>query len=148
MLYISIFVLDLYNFNNMKKSILLTVVLTIVIATLIMWAINSEFEMNFQGLSMAFILLIIIAFAAFQILSRIKSASRQEPPEDELSKKIMRRASSMAFYTSIYSWLVFSFLNDRWQLEGHTIIGAGILAMVIIFVLYWIYFKIAGIKDA
>ena len=132
----------------MKKSILLTIVLTLVIATFVLWAINSDFKLNFQGLSMAVILILVISFAVFQIISRFKSASRNEIPEDELSKKIMRRASSMAFYTSIYSWLLFSFLNDRWQLEGHTIIGAGILAMVIIFVLYWIYFKITGIKDA
>ena len=140
--------LEIYNFIKMKKLILLIVVFVLVMATIVFWAANTDFNYGLQDISMAVILFFILSFAFFQIISRIKSVSRNEPSEDEFSKRIMRRASSMAFYTSIYSWLLFSFLNDKWNLEGHTIIGLGILMMVIIFVLYWIYFKIRGIKDA
>ena len=131
----------------MKKSILLIVVLLLVVASLLLWATNTEFHFNLQGVSMIIVLLTLILFAVFQIVARLKSLNKNEPPEDELSKKIMRRSSSMAFYTSIYVWLLFSFLNDNWNLEGHTIIGAGILMMVLIFVIFWGYFKIKGLQD-
>jgi len=131
----------------MKKSILLIIVLILVIASLLLWASTTELHFNLQGVFIIIVLLLIVLFAAYQIISRIKSLNRDELPEDELSKKVLRRASSMSFYTSIYFWLLFSFLNDSWELEGHTIIGAGILMMVIIFIIFWIYFKIKGIKD-
>jgi len=59
----------------------------------------------------------------------------------------MRKASSLSFYTSIYAWLLLSYINDRLDFEVHTVIGAGILLMVIIFIGFWAFFKIWGLKN-
>jgi hypothetical protein len=92
--------------------------------------------------------LILIGFGAFFGLSRLRSAKRGEPPEDELSKKILQKASSVSYYISIYMWLGFGYLSDKTKIESHTLIGAGILGMAILFFACWIFYKIRGMKDA
>ena len=62
-------------------------------------------------------------------ISRLKSERRREPVEDELSIKIMRKASSAAYYISIYMWLVFMYISDKIELESHSLIGVWILGM-------------------
>jgi peptidoglycan/LPS O-acetylase OafA/YrhL len=68
--------------------------------------------------------------------------------EDELSKKILQKASSTAYYISLYMWLVFIYMSDKTKMETHTFIGAGILGMAVLFCVCWIFYKIRGMKDA
>jgi len=74
------------------------------------------------------------------------SERRGEPAEDELSKKIMQKAASTAFYISLYWWLVLSYLSENWKMETGSVIGRGILGMALIFVLSWVFCKIKGVK--
>lgn len=91
--------------------------------------------------------LVVVGFAVFIGINRIKSVIQKEPIEDELSKKIMIKASSISYYISIYLWLIIMYFSDKVALESHSLIGAGILGMAIIFLLSWIGVKMFGVSN-
>jgi hypothetical protein len=91
--------------------------------------------------------LIILTWGLYVGITRIRSQRKGQPPEDEFSRKVMRKASSISFYVSIYAWLVLSYINDHIRFETHTVIGIGILIMVIIFVGFWTIFRFWGIRN-
>jgi len=80
-------------------------------------------------------------------VSRLKSERKGLPAEDELSRKLLTKASSISFYASLYYLLILGYLSDRIKLENHSLIGVGIIGMAILFVISWIFFKIKGLKN-
>ena len=93
------------------------------------------------------IVFVLVALALIFGIRRFGSERRGEPAEDELSKKIMQKAASTAYYVSLYWLLVLVYLSDSWQKEAESLIGTGILGMAILFALCWVYYKIKGVKS-
>jgi len=81
----------------MKKSILIFVIALAVLITVGLWAFNSNSAIELQDTILYSVILIILVFAVMIGISRIRSIKNGEPPEDELSKKITRKASSFRF---------------------------------------------------
>lgn len=131
----------------MKKSVIIFILSIAVVFTLSLWHVKSGTQLDMEIFLLYTIILIILIWGIYVGVSRIRSQMKGHPAEDEFSKKIMRKASSFSFYTSIFAWLILSFINDQFQFETHTVIGGGILLMVIIFVGYWTLFHFLGIKD-
>ncbi|MBN2482259.1 MAG: DUF2178 domain-containing protein [Bacteroidales bacterium] len=133
----------------MKKSYSFLIVNALVLVMAIIWLMNSGVTITFQGVVPWTILLMILALGFYIGLSQlVRSKKKGEPPEDELSKKILQKASSLSFYVSIYLWLALMYLSDRLELETPALIGAGILGMTVVFAVCWIIYKLGGIKDA
>lgn len=112
-----------------------------------MWFINSNNSFNLKELSPFLVLIIVIGFALFIGIKRLSSIKRGEPIEDELSKKIMVKTSSVSYYFSIYLWLIIMYYSDKTTLENHTLIGIGILGMAIIFAVAWVVIQFRGVKN-
>jgi len=125
----------------MKKTILITLVAIMVAVTFILWIANTELAFDAGTILMILIPAVILAFAAIRLIRGISDARNQLPPEDELSKMILQRAGATAFQLSLFLWLVIGSIEDRIDMEGHTIIGAGILGMAILFALSWVYHR-------
>ena len=125
----------------MKRTILVAVVALMAIVSFIIWIIGSELSFDFGTVLMILIPVVILAFAVIKVVQGVSDARNQMPAEDELSKMIMLRTGSTSFQLSLFLWLVIGSVEDRIDLEGHTIIGAGILGMAILFALSWIYHR-------
>jgi peptidoglycan/LPS O-acetylase OafA/YrhL len=93
------------------------------------------------------IIIIVVAFAVFVGFKRLSSTRRGEPAEDELSKKVMQKTSSLSYYISLYLWLAIMYFSDRFKYETHTVIGAGILGMAITFAICWIVINFRGVRN-
>jgi peptidoglycan/LPS O-acetylase OafA/YrhL len=132
----------------MKKSFLALIISLLVLITAVLWLLNTKKPVSIPEIIQYGIILVLVGFGVYVGISRLKSEKTGEPAEDELSVKILRKASSSAYYISIYMWLVFMYLSDKVNLESHSLIGAGILGMAVLFCLCWIFYKIAGLKDA
>ncbi len=130
----------------MKKTILIFVIIGLVAVTLILWIVKTR-TITYQDILMLGGVLVVVGFAVFIGINRIKSVIQKEPLEDELSKKIMTKASSISYYISIYLWLIIMYFSDKMTLESHSLIGAGILGMAIIFLLSWIGVKMFGVAN-
>ncbi len=97
-----------------------------------------------EGALTAAITVILVGLALFKGWRRIQSSRRGEPAEDELSRLVTARAASLAYYVSIYFWLFMMYMSNRTSLESHTLIGAGIGGMAVIFLASWIWVKAFG----
>ena len=96
---------------------------------------------------MAGIVFILVGFAVALGAARLRSRRRGEPAEDELSKRVMTRASSLAYYVSIYLWLFIMYISDKATLPAHTLVGTGIAGMAVVFLLCWLGVKLFGLKN-
>jgi len=123
----------------MRKAIVIAVLAVLVTVTMIIWFVNSGATLDIKGSSMIIIQFVVVGFAVFVVLRRLKSAKQKLPAEDEMSKSILRRGAATSYYVSIYMWLAFMYFEERIELERSTLIGAGILGMAIIYALSWIY---------
>jgi len=125
----------------MKRTILVAVIALMAVVSFIIWITSSEISFDFGTVLMILIPVVILAFAVIKVVQGVSDAKNQMPAEDELSKMIMLRTGSTSFQLSLFLWLVIGSVEDRIELEGHTIIGAGILGMAILFALSWIYHR-------
>jgi hypothetical protein len=131
----------------MKNIVVGFVISALVLVSLLIWALQGHFSGNIREILQAGIVLVLVGFAVYLGVSRLRSRLRREPAEDELSKKVMTRASSLAFYVSIYFWLFIMYISDKTSLEAHSLVGGGILGMAVIFLLCWLGVKAFGTKN-
>jgi peptidoglycan/LPS O-acetylase OafA/YrhL len=130
------------------KTSFVILLIGVVILSLGAWVYYSNNDsLEIADLMQYAIIVVLVAFALIIGIRRLKSERRGEPAEDELSKKIMQRAASTAFYISLYWWLVLSYLSDDWQMETGSVIGKGIMGMALIFVLSWFFYKMKGVES-
>lgn len=129
----------------MKNVIALFVLLALLAITLVLWF--SKDSMTGFDLGSLGIILVIVAFAVFILGRRIKSWKSGEPQEDELSKMVMLRTSSLSYYISLYFWVFLLWLKDRVAFDQEQLIGTGILGMAVIFALSWLFFHFRGVPN-
>lgn len=132
----------------MKKSYLALIISALVFFTTILWLFKTKKTVSVPEITQIGVILVLIGFGVYFGLKRLISEKRGEPVEDELSKRIVQKASSTSYYISIYMWLAFMYISDKTKMETHTLIGAGILGMAILFFVCWVVYKVWGMKDA
>jgi peptidoglycan/LPS O-acetylase OafA/YrhL len=130
----------------MKKAILAIVVSMMVMATTIVWIMNSgpiDWGENLQFI----IIILLVAFGFYIAYRRFSSEKRGHPAEDEFSKKVLQKAAALSYYVSIYLWLALMYLSDKLKKETEVMFGWGILGMAIIFAISWAFYNYRGIKN-
>ena len=123
----------------MKKVILIFVMILLVIAGMVTYYFYGGMKLNVNELLMGVGLVFVLGFAAILGVRRIRSFRRSEPLEDELSKRVMKRAAATAYYISLYTWLAMMFFSDKVKMDISSFIGVGIMIMALIFALSWVY---------
>ncbi|MDH5382841.1 MAG: hypothetical protein OEW75_18440 [Cyclobacteriaceae bacterium] len=93
------------------------------------------------------ILVVLVVFGVLVLYRHLLSIKKGEPVDDELSRMILQKSSSLSFYVSLYFWLLISYFNDKLNLETEQLIGLGITGMAIIFAVIWVIIKIVGIRN-
>jgi len=131
----------------MKRTIVMFLVSALILVSLALWALKGHISGNAQEILMAGIVLVLVGFAVFLGVSRLRSHLRREPGEDELSKKVMTRASSLSYYISIYLWLFIMYISDKTSLPAHSLVGGGIMGMALVFLFCWLGVKAFGMKN-
>lgn len=131
----------------MKKTVVMFVICALIVLALAIWALTSSTAVNIGEIISAGIVIVLVGFAVFFAVRRLSSRRRGEPGEDELSRSVMTRASSLAFYVSIYLWLFVMYISDKTRLEVHSLVGGGIMGMAVVFLLCWLGVRFFGIKN-
>jgi hypothetical protein len=131
----------------MKRAVVIFVLAALVVISTIWWLAESGSGISTGALLQVPVILIVVGLAVFLGIRRLKSARRGEPAEDELSRKVQLKASSLSFYISIYLWLAIMYYSDKVQLETHTLIGLGIMGMAVVFALTWAILNFRGVGD-
>jgi peptidoglycan/LPS O-acetylase OafA/YrhL len=89
---------------------------------------------------------LLISFAVFVGLKRLKSERRGEPAEDELSKSILQKTAAWSYYISLYLWVAMIYIKDRVSMDTEQLIGTGILGMAVTFAVCWLIFNFRGLR--
>lgn len=131
----------------MKKGVVALIVAALVLISTGIWFLSSAEELKPFELVNFGIIILVVAFAVIFGYKRLSSAKRGEPPEDELSKKVMQKTSSLSYYISLYLWLAIMYFSDKFNYETHTIIGSGIVGMAVVFAVCWLVFNFRGIRN-
>jgi peptidoglycan/LPS O-acetylase OafA/YrhL len=131
----------------MKKTIATFVISTLLLASVALWVLKGRVTGNIQEMLTAGGIFILVGFALFIGVSRLRSRLRREPSEDELSRGVMTKASSLAYYISIYLWLFIMYISDRTTMPVDSLIGAGILGMAMAFFFSWLFVKLRAKND-
>ena len=129
------------------KKLIVGIVLAIILVFGIWVLVLTEIIDKNDLLQSSFVLVIVVGFGLLVTFRRFISIRKGEPTDDELSKLILQKSSSLSFYVSLYLWLIISYFNDKVNLETEQIIGYGIIGMAIIFVGIWSFLKIKGLKN-
>ena len=89
------------------------------------------------------IAVIILIFAVIIYQRGCKDIKGRYPLHDERSRKVMQKASSMAFYVTLYMLLLIGFLSDNLipfrDISQATSISVGLMA--ILFLIFWAYYN-------
>ena len=131
----------------MKKTVVLFIIAALVLITTGFWIFSGSFPVEPAELSSLVVIVLVVAFALFVGYKRLTSVKKGEPAEDEMSKKIMQKTSSLSYFISLYWWLAIMYFSDRLKFEMHTIIGTGILGMAVIFTVCWLVFNLRGVRN-
>ena len=131
----------------MKKSVIVLIIAALVLITTFVWIFSGSGPVKPMELVNLGVIVIVVLFALFFGYKRISSSRKGEPPEDELSKRVMQKASSLSYYISIYLWLAVMYFSEKLNYETHTLIGAGILGMAIVLAVCWLVFNFRGIRN-
>ena len=131
----------------MKKSVIVFIIAALVLITAFIWILSGSGPVKPMELVNIAVIVIVVLFALFFGYKRISSSRKGEPPEDELSKRVMQKASSLSYYISLYLWLAIMYFSEDLNYETHTIIGAGILGMALVNAVCWLVFNFRGIRN-
>ena len=134
MLFISIFILDIYNIiiiKTKRKVLLITSIL--IMAVFLGFVIVEKGTNLFQGLNLIILILIvlggIVAFAT--ALKKDKEEKQGMPADDEFSLQLKYKSGYYAYMASLYMWL-FIFLFKGYFPDVETMLGGGILLSALI----------------
>ncbi len=131
----------------MSRTVATFALAALILLSVGLWAISGGMTGSKEEIGMLAIGLILVGFGVYRGFERVRSAVRKEPYEDELSRRTRTKSASLSYYISLYLWLFIMFMSDRTTMENHTLIGAGIGGMAIIFLGSWIWVKAFGLKD-
>lgn len=148
--------LEILNFvlcisNNleivMRKAFLPFIVVVLILISAILWLVNSNSNTNFEEILQIGIIIVLVSFGIYFGLKRLISLRKKQPTEDELSKKMMTKASSLSYFISIYLWLVLMYISGEGYSDTEVLFGWGILGMAVIFLVSWVIIYFVGIPD-
>lgn len=95
------------------------------------------------GILGGIIAIIILIFAIFVFIRGNESMKKGFPLHDERSRRVLEKASSRAFYVSLYLLIAVGFLSDEIlnfrDVSQATGISIGIMA--ILFAVFWVYYN-------
>lgn len=131
----------------MKRSTIAFIVTGIVVVTAAMWYFNTDFSSSWGDNSQFVVILILAIFGGIMGYRRLTSEKRGEPAEDEMSKRLLQKASSMSFYISLYLWVAIMYFDGKNIVETEVLFGWGILGMGVIFAICWVVFRFVGIRN-
>lgn len=131
----------------MKKIILPFFISLIIIISIIFIFFNTSLKITLIEKVQFFVILILVCFGFYVGFDRIKSRKLNEPLEDEYTKKILIKTSSISFYVSLYIWVLILIIKDRFIMDIELWIGSGILSMSFIFMLIFFILKIRGLRN-
>lgn len=131
----------------MKRSILIFAVVILIIASLILWYLSMGTRVDSVDYVQFIVIAILVLFAVYFGVNRLKSERRGEPAEDEMSLRLVHRTAALSYYVSLYLWVVIIYLKDRVEMDTEQLLGSGVLGMGVIFGIVYFILRFRGLRN-
>jgi hypothetical protein len=131
----------------MKKILLPLIVSSLVLISTTIWINFSDEMISVTERIQILVILLLVVFGIYFSITRLKSKMNREPIEDEMSKYLVLKTSSLSYFISLYIWVAILFFKDRFPMDMEIWIGTGILAMALTFATVFLVLKFIGIKN-
>lgn len=118
-----------------------------VVALLIYWAYQSEKSFDLTAYVIFGACILIVGLGLYFKIDGIKNVKAGLKPTDELSKRIKEKAAAKAFEFSIFMWVLGVLFFADIDPASKIMIGLGVMAMGLVFLIAWLYYSKAGISD-
>jgi uncharacterized membrane protein len=129
--------------NNARIWLLIIISLTVIVTEVFFW-MNAHARGDTGGaISGALIAVVIIAFSIIALLRWNKDIKAGYPLEDERSRRVKEKASSSAFYISLYMLLLIGLLSDhiiKFR-DPSQVITTSVGGMALLFAACWLFFN-------
>lgn len=113
-----------------------------------LWFYAQREPLSITEYVVAALVLLVVVFSVIVGRKRIRDEKQGLPVEDELSKDIKRRAAASAFMWSFYLWTLITVFTIDTDMRPELPLGAGLLGMGVLFVVFWMYYSNTGTRDA
>jgi hypothetical protein len=123
---------------------MMIIVSLIVVASGILFSANSFSNREAEsGILAGIIAITILGFLIFVFIRGSRDLKEGYPIKDERSAKVLEKASSKAFYVSLYVLLALGFLSDGIinfrDVSQATSAAVGLMALL--FLIFWLYYN-------
>ncbi|MAG08167.1 hypothetical protein CMO89_01735 [Candidatus Woesearchaeota archaeon] len=130
--------------NERIRLAVIAIISMLVIATGTLFAYNSFMQGKIAGAVLGTIIaIIIVIFAVFVFKRGNEDLKKGFPLKDERSRKVLEKASSKAFYVSLYLLIAIGLLSDKLikfrDISQATSVAVG--GMAILFAVFWAYYN-------
>ena len=132
------------SIKDRLRMMSMIIVCLLVISTGAMFAVltfrKGDISGGILGIAIA---IIILAFAIFTFIRGNREIREGYPLHDERSRMVIEKASSKAFYVSLYIFLVIGYLSEdviKFR-DVSQATGVGIGGMTLLFLLFWAYYN-------
>jgi len=126
------------------RIVAIIIVSLFVIVTGTLWSLNSFAKGDIAGaVTGGLIAITILVFAIFVYMRGNKDLREGYPLKDERSGRVLEKASSKAFYVSLYLLLAVGFLSSEGIIKFRDVsqaISLSMGGMAILFAVFWAYY--------
>ena len=122
------------------KTALFFVLAGAVAFTVGLWFYSTRQPLGLFEYGVAIVVLLVVVFSLYVGRKRINDEKKGLPAEDELSKVVKQKAGASAFMASFYVWTLILVIMGNDKFDTHIPLGLGILAMAVLFVVFWFYY--------
>jgi hypothetical protein len=141
------FVLELNNIAMTKsKGLLLAVVALSVSATLGMWVYNTMTPVHLGEILLFSGIGLIVLASIYMAYTRLRSERAGLPGEDELSRRIMEKASARGFIAAIWILTAMVMFTVDTQLRPDLVLGIAIVLIGLAWMGLWFYYNWQGVE--
>ncbi len=125
------------------------IIVALVMMTLFLYLMNAG-DIELSEIFMVGIVLMIVAFAMYTLLDRVRNVRAGLPVKDEMEKKINWRAGYYGFIAAIWGAVFGPLVIDilfGYELEGSRVTALVVLVSGITFVVSYLYLRRKGIEE-
>ncbi len=131
----------------MKKHLVILIGLVLLMGLGVFTTMKSRFPFHLSDIIQFVTIFVLFGFAMVSQIRLLISAKRGLPARDELSKKIWQKASSAAYFITIYYLIALWLISEQIKIDIGVIFQLALLGMAVILAVCWGVISVIGMKN-
>ena len=136
----------------MKKLFLPVFTFCIFLTLSGIWVFQSSPNADLSDNSIHEIILVVFLFLTYATsiivgIKKFRNSDKGLPEEDELSARIIEKASFRSFYISFFIWSIILYLHLNTEIITGILFVYGFIGMAVVFIINWLVLNKTGVEN-